>query len=153
MSVYIIPSLFYYYCYYCTRTPRALAAAAAAASSLLSRRVTHMPQRRSKAANLTLPASRVARILRATTGARRASPGASLYATAVVEYLTCELLETAGVTALHSGASAPRITARHLKLAIAGDDELCALIGDVILPKAGAVPHLEPALLPATARK
>jgi len=87
----------------------------------------------SERAGLLFPVSRIRnKWLKELSIANRVGEDASIFLSAVLEYLTAELLEQAGDKAKDD--KRVRITPRHLKLGIENDAELEKLMRDVYVP-------------------
>lgn len=94
----------------------------------------------SQRAGLQFPVGRVRRFLKRSVQNRvRVGAKAAIFITAVLEYLTAEVLELAGNAA--KDLRVKRITPRHLQLAIRGDEELDTLVTATIA-HGGVLPHI-----------
>jgi histone H2A len=101
---------------------------------------------RSAKAGLQFPVGRVARFLRNGRYAERVGAAAPVYLTAIMEYLTAEILELAGNAARDNKKR--RIIPRHIQLAVRNDEELNKLLGGVTIASGGVLPNIHAVLLP-----
>ncbi len=104
------------------------------------------PVSRSSKAGLQFPVGRIARFLKQGRYSERVGAGAPVYAAAVLEYLTAEVLELAGNAAKDNKKS--RIVPRHIQLAIRNDEELSKLLSNATISAGGVLPNIHVFLLP-----
>ncbi|NXX90859.1 H2AX protein, partial [Centropus bengalensis] len=101
---------------------------------------------KSAKAGLQFPVGRVYRLLKRRKYANRIGLCAAIYLTAVLEYLSAEILELAGNAARENRKS--RIVPRHIQLAVRNDDELNKVFSSVAIAQGGVLPNVLPELLP-----
>ena len=100
---------------------------------------------RSSKAGLTFPVGRLGRLLKKGRYAKRVGAGAPVYMAAVLEYLVAALLELAGNAARDN--KTPRITPRHIQLAVKNDEELNKYLGRATIASGGVLPNIHTVLL------
>ena len=109
------------------------------------------PKSKSSKAGLQFPVGRILRHLRQRRVAKRVSPNAAVYTTAVLEYLAAEILELAGNAARDNKRA--RIIPRHIQLAVRNDEELNKLLGRVTIASGGVLPNIHTILMTKAQRE
>jgi histone H2A len=94
---------------------------------------------------LTIPVTRVTRVLKQNKFADRYRKGSTVFISGVLEYLTAELVDLASNAAKHLGKK--RITPRAISLAIRGDSDFNALLADALVSGGGVTPHINKVLI------
>ncbi|XP_047266442.1 LOW QUALITY PROTEIN: probable histone H2AXa [Capsicum annuum] len=101
---------------------------------------------RSAKAGLQFPVGKVARWLKNGKYVERVGAGAPVYLSAVLEYLSAEVLELAGNAAKNNKKK--RIVPRHIQLAVRNDAELSKLLENVTFASGGGPSNIDQDLLP-----
>ncbi|EAL48582.1 histone h2a putative [Entamoeba histolytica] len=98
----------------------------------------------SKKSGLQFPVARIHAALKKGRYGEHINKMASVYLTAVIEYLVAEVLELAGGQAKDFHKT--RITPRHIQLAVRSDLELNDLLKDVTISYGGVFPNVPTAV-------
>lgn len=100
----------------------------------------------SSRASLCFPVPRIRKQLKAGGYAKRVQRGGAVFMTAVIEYITAEILELAGNSAKEQKKN--RIIPRHVQLAIRQDEELNKYMSNVTIQGGGVIPNIHQVLIP-----
>jgi histone H2A len=109
-----------------------------------------VPTSRAHRAGLQFPVTRVENMMMKLCVVNRKSSSAAVYLSAVLEYLTAEILELAGNAS--RDYKKHRINTRHIKLAVGNDEELSRFYHDTIM-SGGVLPHIQQQIIPDPAKK
>ena len=96
-------------------------------------------------AGLIFPVARVHKLMHEGRYADRIGKKSAIGVSAVLEYLTAEIIEMSGEICFdkEGGAISKIIRPRHICLAVKGDEEMSRAIGpDVIIPMGGVIPYV-----------
>jgi len=89
---------------------------------------------------LVFPVSFTSKICEEKYACHNMTTEAAVFVTAVLEYMTAELLELSGNAARDNQRVS--IKPRHIMLALCGDEELCRTVGSIIIPSGGIIPNI-----------
>lgn len=117
-----------------------------AATSRKGKATRKTPTTQSSRAGLIFPVGRTLRKLKQGRYAEKCGPGAAVFLAAVLEYLTCEVLELAGECAHEKKKKT--IMPRHIQLAIRSDDELTKVLAETTITEGGVNSNIHPFLWP-----
>ncbi|WVF72350.1 hypothetical protein IAT40_007165 [Kwoniella sp. CBS 6097] len=107
---------------------------------------TSTRQTKTTKSGLTFPVARLQRYLRQGRYARTIATSAAIFMAGTIEYLIAEIAEMAGNAARDNKTKT--IKPRHLKLAIANDEDFSQVIGKATIAQGGVIPYIAPSLLP-----
>ena len=108
---------------------------------------------KSARAGLILPISRVNRVLKTRAGMPRIGGTAPVFLTALLEYLTAEVLSISGDHTKASKPSRKRISVEDVSLAIRGDEELAKLCSSFAVYSGDKITNISDMLAPKQTAK
>lgn len=107
--------------------------------------------KRSEKAGLVFPISRVSKIMRKQTAAKRITADSQIFVTGAAEYIAAEVIEAAISEAINASNGKKNkvktIKPRHILLAIRNDKELDSFFRNIHVADGGVVPYINPVLL------
>ena len=109
------------------------------------------PKSNSSRCDLIFPVGRMTRLIKQGRYASQVGVGAGIFSAAVLEYLTCEILELAGNAA--DEHKKKTIAPRHLQLAIRNDEELNKVMAMSTIAMGGVLPNVQASLFQKKGKK
>ena len=106
---------------------------------------------KSSRCDLIFPVGRCHRVFKRGRYAERVGTGAAIFAAAVMEYLTCEIIELAGNAAAEHKKKT--ITPRHIQLAMRNDEELTKMVAMTTIAQGGVLPNIQAFCFPKKGAK
>uniref|UniRef100_A0A915BPT5 Histone H2A n=1 Tax=Parascaris univalens TaxID=6257 RepID=A0A915BPT5_PARUN len=99
---------------------------------------------KSARAGLQFPVTKFHRLMKEAHRAKRVTQSAAVYLSAVVEYLSAEILELSGNACRDNKRK--RLVPRHILLAVKNDEELDKMCSKVTIRQGGVLPFVHPVL-------
>jgi len=99
-----------------------------------------------KKLRLNLPIHKFAKGLKSLSHTKRVAGGTAVIMTSVIEYVTSEILELSGTTALENKKN--RILPRHIQQAVRNDEELNKYLANVTIAGGGVIQSVHATALP-----
>ncbi|KHN70726.1 Histone H2AX [Toxocara canis] len=99
---------------------------------------------KSARAGLQFPVTKFHRLMKEAHRAKRVTQSAAVYLSAVVEYLSAEILELSGNACRDNKRK--RLVPRHILLAVKNDEELDRMCSKVTIRQGGVLPFVHPVL-------
>uniref|UniRef100_A0A914RPZ2 Histone H2A n=1 Tax=Parascaris equorum TaxID=6256 RepID=A0A914RPZ2_PAREQ len=97
---------------------------------------------KSARAGLQFPVTKFHRLMKEAHRAKRVTQSAAVYLSAVVEYLSAEILELSGNACRDNKRK--RLVPRHILLAVKNDEELDKMCSKVTIRQGGVLPFVHP---------
>ena len=103
---------------------------------------------RSEKAGLVFSVSKTEKRLRKHLQGYKISSNVPIYMTAVIEYISAEILDLSSMVTRHERNKHARITENHLYKAIQSHEPLCTLFKNIIIPNSGVIQDIKQSFLP-----
>merc|ERR1711935_69861 len=121
-------------------------------SNAASKKATRAKVSQSSKANVTFPVGRIARHMRRLRLSDRIGQSASVYMAGVLDYITSEMLEGAGVIAEQKKSNQvkhPIIRPKHIQLSVRSDPEFEKFMSNAQISEGGSIANIHEFLFPA----